>query len=83
MDRADESKCFATRVERREADTLIPLIRRFILSGLKILSDGWRAYGSISTLPEEYAHLIVIRSLHFVEKLVHSVYRTHDLSAEN
>jgi len=50
----------------RSASTLIPIIKRYILPGTTILSDCWKAYGSLCI--EGYVHETVNHSLEFVSK---------------
>ncbi len=57
-------ECFLVPVENRKAETLIPLIKKWIKPGTKIMSDCWKAY---STLEEEgYIHGTVNHSIEFV-----------------
>ena len=57
-------ECFLVPVEDRKADTLIPIIKKFIKLGTKIMSDCWKAY---STIEEEgYIHGTVNHSIEFV-----------------
>lgn len=60
-------KIFVVPVERRNADTLLPLIQQHILPGTSIISDLWAAYGRIPQLPEGYEHLTVNHSENFVD----------------
>ena len=56
--------CFLVPVEDRTASTLIPLIKKWIKPGTKVISDCWKAYG---TLKEEgYIHGTVNHSIEFV-----------------
>jgi hypothetical protein len=41
-------------VERRNAEILLPIIRRVCLPGSIIVSDGWRAYPKIQEMGYEY-----------------------------
>ena len=43
---------FAVVVEKRDARTLIPILRRFIRPGSIIISDCWKAYGRIEEIKE-------------------------------
>ena len=49
----------------RSANTLIPLIKKFILPGSVIISDGWSAYNTIGN--EGYTHKVVNHSENFVD----------------
>ena len=64
VERTEERRCFAVPVERRNAETLIPLIVAHIAPGSIILSDLWAAYNFI---PEDYTHMTVNHSLYFVD----------------
>jgi hypothetical protein len=66
VERTPERRCFAVPVLRRDAATLIPLIRRFIRPGSTIISDLCGAYNFI---PNDYQRLTVNHSLHFVDPI--------------
>ena len=51
-------------VERRDAHTLIPLIKRNIRAETEIHSDEWRAYNKLSK--NGYKHLTVNHKVNFV-----------------
>ena len=53
-------------VERRNAETLLPIIEKVVKPGSIIYSDEWRAYGRISENPD-YEHQTVNHTLHFVD----------------
>ena len=55
-------KCFLVTVEDRTADTLIPIIKQYILPGTKII--GWKSYSALSE--EGYIHGTVNHSVEFV-----------------
>ena len=57
--------CFLVPVERRDKDTLIPIIRAQILPGTCVMSDMWKAYDCLQD--EGYNHLTVNHSLNFVD----------------
>lgn len=59
-------RCFAMPVEKRDAATLIPLIKDNIAEGSIIHSDCWKAYNSIGRLPGyNYTHKTVDHSKGF------------------
>lgn len=62
----ETKKCFFEVVEDRSANTLIPIIKKYILPGTTILSDCWKAYSSIES--EGYKHLTVNHSIEFKNK---------------
>ena len=43
-------------VQRRDAATLLPIIQAHIAAGTVVHSDQWRAYNSVSALPNVAAH---------------------------
>ena len=57
--------CFLVPVERRDKDTLIPIICAQILPGTCVMSDMWKAYDCLQD--EGYNHLTVNHSLNFVD----------------
>lgn len=62
-----ESKhCFMVPVEKRNRETLIPLITEWIVPGTTIISDCWRAYNCLQELG--YTHLSVNHSVEFVNE---------------
>ena len=63
----DSKTGFIFMVEDRSARTLLPLIQRMVAPGTHIMSDGWKAYGGISALPEKYEHSVVNHSENFVD----------------
>ena len=56
-------KVFLVPVEKRDQETLIPLIKSWILPHSTIISDCWKAYNVLNQ--EGYEHLTVNHSLHF------------------
>lgn len=50
-------------VEKRDTETLIPIIKNFILPGTTIISDFWRSYDCLED--NGFIHLKVNYSLHF------------------
>lgn len=53
-------------MEDRSANTLNPIIKKYILPGTTILSDCWKAYSSIES--EGYKHLTENHSIEFKNK---------------
>ena len=54
-------------VSKRDAATLLPIISQHVLPGTIVLSDEWRAYNRINTLPLVVAHRTVDHSVNFVD----------------
>ncbi|CAL2050358.1 unnamed protein product [Caenorhabditis brenneri] len=61
------SKIVMFRVPRRNADTLLPLIAKYVKPGTTIVSDGWAAYGGISNMRAGFTHRWVNHKLNFVD----------------
>ena len=59
----ESGRCFMVPVERRDQETLLPIIKKWILPGTEIHSDCWRAYNCLES--EGYIHLSVNHSLTF------------------
>ena len=49
VERTPERKLVVRVVEKRDAETLLPIIRNCVLEGSIVLTDCWRAYNGIST----------------------------------
>ena len=64
VERTKERRMILYPVEKRSAQTLIPLIRWFVHPESTIFSDKWKAYFSIR---EYFEHLSVNHSKHFVD----------------
>ena len=60
-------KCFLVAVKDRSADSLIPVLQKYVLPGTTVVSDLWKAYNSIGDIG--YKHLKVNHSLNFVDPL--------------
>lgn len=58
-------KGFLVPVERRDSETLIPLIVKYVEPGSIIHSDEWRAYSCLSS--HGWIHQTVNHSRHFVD----------------
>jgi transposase-like protein len=68
-------ECFVVQVERRDAETLLPLIQQYIAPRSIIFSDMWKAYNGIEDLLEQYTHGQINHSkefLHPVQEFVHT-----------
>lgn len=64
----DSGRCLMQEVADRKAETLNPIISRWILPGSRIVSDGWRAYGTLANINGGvYAHDIIVHERHFVD----------------
>ena len=59
-------KFMACTVEKRDSETLLPLIRNWIRPGSIIHSDGWSVYEQIEGMGLGYSHKVVIHDHEFV-----------------
>ena len=66
IERGNPQRCFLERVPDRTAATLIPLVKKYIKPGTKILSDCWRPYDQLEK--EGFAHESVNHSIEFVSE---------------
>lgn len=57
------NRCFLAKVDKRDAATLVPLIKKHILPVTCIYSDCWKAYDSLGR--SGYKHLTVNHSVTF------------------
>ncbi|KAH7671583.1 hypothetical protein AAVH_42617 [Aphelenchoides avenae] len=78
--RGDASQCFMVPVEKRNADTLLPIIQKHVRPGSIVVSDLWKAYWTVGQLPQGYQHLTINHSLNFVDPTNANV---HTQSVEN
>lgn len=62
-----EKEGFLVTVPNRNAETLLPIIKKYILPGTTVVSDCWRAYNRVGS--EGFSHLTVNHSLHFVDPI--------------
>uniref|UniRef100_A0A915CSY0 ISXO2-like transposase domain-containing protein n=1 Tax=Ditylenchus dipsaci TaxID=166011 RepID=A0A915CSY0_9BILA len=53
-------------VERRDANTLLPIIAANVAPGSIIVSDGWAAYGRVASLQQQFKYRWVNHKLNFV-----------------
>ena len=56
---------FLVAVDRRDTDTLLPVLQQYVLPGTTVVSNLWGAYNTINTLG--YQHLTVNHSINFVD----------------
>lgn len=68
----ETKNCFITRVKKRDRQTLVNIIKKFILPGTKIITDGWKAYNKLEE--EGYIHECVNHSVEFVNSEDRSVH---------
>lgn len=59
----DSNKCFAIIVNKRNQKELMPIIKKNILPGSIIYSDGWKAYNNLKKYG--YKHKVINHSKHF------------------
>eukprot|EP00112_Aurelia_sp_Birch-Aquarium-sp1_P000279 Seg1022.2 transcript_id=Seg1022.2/GoldUCD/mRNA.D3Y31 product="putative transposase-like protein" protein_id=Seg1022.2/GoldUCD/D3Y31 len=62
----DSRRCFMVPVEKRDRETLLPIIEEWILPNTTIISDCWKPYDILSEL--DFAHLKVNHSKEFVNE---------------
>jgi transposase-like protein len=67
-------KAFLVPVSNRNTDTMIRVIRDYVLPGTIIITDMWRAYDSALQNMTEFTHLTVNHSLNFVNPLDRSIH---------
>jgi hypothetical protein len=67
-------KAFSAPVSNRNTDTIIRLIRDYVLPGTIIITDLWRAYDAAIRIMPEFTHLTVNHSLNFVNLLDQSTH---------
>ena len=66
-------------VARRDAATLLQIIRRFVRPGSIVWSDEWRAYSQVATLPNVASHSTINHSVTFIDPTT----GTHTQNAES
>ncbi|KII74541.1 hypothetical protein RF11_00301 [Thelohanellus kitauei] len=62
----DKLQIFIRKVPNRKAETLLPTIQSKVLPGTKIIPENWRAYNTITSMGNDYDHLVVNNRLNFV-----------------
>jgi transposase len=62
----DSRKTFFRIVQKRDSETLLPLIKQHVASGSTIYSDDWKAYSCLSK--QGYVHKVVVHKETFVSK---------------
>jgi len=65
LDSGKTSDCLMLRLNNRKVENLIPLIRKFVNEGVRIMTDEWRAY---NTLRNWYQHSTVNHSQGFANE---------------
>ncbi|KII63827.1 hypothetical protein RF11_15064 [Thelohanellus kitauei] len=65
VEKTRERKAFLVEVPDRTAETLINIIRRYVLTGSKIITDCFRSYSQLSSY---YEHLTVNYSQSFINR---------------
>ena len=60
---------FLVPVERRDKETLIPIIVDKVAPGTTIITDCWRAYNDIEN--KDFQHLTINHQYNFVGKYTH------------
>lgn len=63
----ESGNSFLIPVQQRNEETLLPVIQKFILPGLTIISDCWRAYAKLDK--HNYKHLTVNHSQGFKDTI--------------
>ena len=63
VEKTQDRKMFLCKINKRDRNTLIPIILRHVMSGSIIRTDLWKAYGSLSA--HNYTHETVNHSKHF------------------
>ena len=66
-------KAFVVHAEKRDAETLLPILRQYIRPGTTVITDGWSAYRRLSE-GGELQHRVVNHSLNFVSPEDPTVY---------
>lgn len=61
----DSKKLFVVGVENRSAETLLQVIKEWILPGTTVISDCWKAYNCLAS--EGFVHFTVNHSVNFVD----------------
>ncbi|XP_074655648.1 uncharacterized protein LOC141909161 [Tubulanus polymorphus] len=65
IERGNNKNVFMVSVDKRDSDTLIPIIEKWILPGTTIMSDCWEAYSCLNQ--RGFEHLTVNHSVTFVD----------------
>ena len=74
----ETGKCFLLEVPDRSSATLLPIIRRHILPGSHIISDGWPSYANIDQIAGGiYMHSVIVHQRHFVDPNDPDVHTEH------
>lgn len=68
----ETKESFVLKVEKRDKNTLIPIIKSFIKPHTKIMTDRWKSYSDLKD--EGYIHEVVNHSIEFVREDDRSVH---------
>ena len=60
----ETGRVFMENVEKRDAQTLIPLLEKWVLPKTNVISDCWKAYNNM----QNFYHLKVNHSINFVDE---------------
>ena len=75
---------FLVEVPDRTAATLEPIIRRWILPGTHIISDGWAAYANIENIANGiYTHSVIVHERNFVDPIEPGVHSPHTVNRKH
>jgi transposase-like protein len=71
-----DGKVIATKVDRTNAKTLLPLIQENVANGSTVVTDGFLAYKNLANEENQYRHEIVD---HHREQYVNGIYHTNGI----
>jgi len=67
VERGNAGNCFIRPVERRNAETLLPLLAMHVAPGTTVISDKWAAYGGMSVF---LIYKVVIRLIRILVSII-------------
>ena len=76
IEREDKKNWFVEIVEKRNGNTLLPILEKKIKNGTAVMSDGWRAYRNLTeSLPQkQFIHKWVNHDVEFVSSVDRNVH---------